>query len=153
MNKPIKERSFILYIILSVITFGIYHIVFWNKLSKDANVLCEGDGKKTMKYVFVWLLNIVTLGIFGLIWKFQLANRLQTNAPRYNLKFSEGGPIVLVYNLLLPIIGLFITSLVMVKNFNKLAKEYNDYNGLVDPDADKRVTLFDDEEEDAEVEA
>lgn len=150
MNKPIKERSFILYIILSVITFGIYHIVFWNKLSKDVNVLCDGDGKKTMKYGFVFLLNIVTVGIFGLIWKFKLANRLQTNAPRYNLKFSESGALVLVYNLILPLIGLFITSLVMVKNFNKLAKEYNDYNGLVDPDADKRVTLFDDEEEEVE---
>ncbi len=147
MNKPVNERNFITYVILSILTFGIYSIVFWTKLSNDVNVVCEGDGKKTMKYVFVWLLNFVTVGIFGLIWKFKLANRLQANAPRYGLKFSEGGPIVLVYNLILPLIGLFIAQIVTVKNFNKLAKAYNDYNGLVDPDADKRAGLFADEEE------
>ena len=100
-----------------------------------------------MKYVFVWLLNIVTLGIFGLIWKFMLANRLQANAPRYSLKFSEGGALVLVYNLILPLIGLAIAQIVLIKNFNNLAKAYNEYNGLVDPDADKRVGFFADEEE------
>ncbi len=147
MNKPIKERSALLYFVLSFFTFGIYHIVFMTKLSKDVNILCEGDGKKTMKYVFVWLLNFVTLGIFGLIWKFRLANRLQANAPRYSLKFSEGGALVLVYNLLLPLIGLVISQIVLIKNFNNLAKAYNEYNGLVDPDADKRVGFFTDEEE------
>ncbi|MBO5897073.1 MAG: DUF4234 domain-containing protein [Clostridia bacterium] len=147
MNKPIKERSFALYIVLSAITFGIYHIVFWNKLSKDVNVLCDGDGKKTMKYGFVFLLNIVTVGIFGLIWRFKLAKRFQANAPRYGLKFGESGANVLVCSLFLPIVGLFITALVMVSNFNKLAKEYNDYNSLVDPDADKNVDVFADEEE------
>ena len=147
MNKPIKERSALLYFVLSFLTFGIYHIVFMTKLSKDVNVLCEGDGKKTMKYVFVWLLNIVTFGIFGLIWKFMLANRLQANAPRYSLKFSEGGALVLVYNLILPLIGLAIAQIVLIKNFNNLAKAYNEYNGLVDPDANKRVGFFADEEE------
>ena len=44
MNKPIKERSALLYFVLSFLTFGIYHIVFMTKLSKDVNVLCEGDG-------------------------------------------------------------------------------------------------------------
>ncbi len=145
MNKPIKERSLAAYIFLSVITFGIYHIVFWNKLSKDVNLLCEGDGKKTMKYGFVFLLNIVTVGIFGLVWKAKLANRFQTNAPRYGLKFSESAANVTVLNVLFPVFGLLITSVVMINNFNKLAKEYNEYNELVDPNSDKG--LFADEDE------
>ena len=49
MVSAIKERSMFTYIVLSVLTLGIYHIVFWTKLSKDVNALCEGDGKKTMK--------------------------------------------------------------------------------------------------------
>lgn len=148
MNKSIKERSFARYIFFSVITLGIYHIIFWNKLSKDVNLLCEGDGKKTMKYGFVFLLNIVTVGIFGLVWKAMLTKRFQTNAPRYGLKFSESAANVTVLNVLFPVFGLIVTSLVTVKNFNKLAKEYNDYNALVDPDADKMSTLFVDEDED-----
>ena len=94
MTYKIEERSFLAYLILSVVTFGIYPIVFWHKLSKEVNVLCEGDGKKTMKYVFVWLLNIITLGIFGLVWKCKLTNRLRENASRYGLKFSESGALV-----------------------------------------------------------
>lgn len=152
MNKPIKERSFASYIFFSAITLGIYHIVFWHKLSKDANVLCEGDGKKTMKYGFVFLLNIVTVGIFGLVWRAKLTKRFQTNAPRYGLKFGESAANVTVLNVLFPVIGLIATSLVTFRNFNKLAKEYNDYNALVDPDADKNSALFVDEDEE-EVEA
>ncbi len=147
MNKPIKERSFASYIFFSAITLGIYHIVFWHKLSKDANVLCEGDGKKTMKYGFVFLLNIVTVGIFGLVWRAKLTKRFQTNAPRYGLKFGESAANVTVLNVLFPVFGLIATSLVTFRNFNKLAKEYNDYNALVDPDADKNSALFVDEEE------
>ncbi len=152
MNKPIKERSFASYIFFSAITLGIYHIVFWHKLSKDANVLCEGDGKKTMKYGFVFLLNIVTVGIFGLVWRAKLTKRFQTNAPRYGLKFGESAANVTVLNVLFPVFGLIATSLVTFRNFNKLAKEYNDYNALVDPDADKNSALFVDEDEE-EVEA
>ena len=131
MVSAIKERGMITYILLSVLTLGIYHIVFWTKLSKDVNALCEGDGKKTMKYVFCFLLNIVTVGIFGFIWKYKLAKRLQENAARYDLKFSESGALVVV----LAIVFAFfpVSQFVLVKNFNKMAVAYNEYNGLEAP--------------------
>lgn len=131
MVSAIKERGMITYILLSVLTLGIYHIVFWTKLSKDVNALCEGDGKKTMKYVFCFLLNIVTVGIFGFIWKYKLAKRLQENAARYDLKFSESGALVVV----LAIVFAFfpVSQCVLVKNFNKMAVAYNEYNGLEAP--------------------
>ena len=140
MVSAIKERSMFTYIVLSVLTLGIYHIVFWTKLSKDVNALCEGDGKKTMKYVFCFLLNIVTVGIFGFIWKFKLAKRLQENAARYDLKFSEGGALVVV----LAIVFAFfpVAQFVLVKNFNRMAVAYNEYNGL-----ETQPTVFSDEVE------
>ncbi len=136
MVSAIKERSFFAYIVLALFTLFIYPIVFWTKLSKDVNALCEGDGKKTMKYVFVWLLNIVTLGIAGLVWKILLVKRLQANAARYNLRFSEGAGVATALSLLT---GPFIVQFVIIKNFNQLAKAYNEYNGLVDTSADDDV--------------
>ncbi len=131
MVSAIKERGMITYILLSVLTLGIYHIVFWTKLSKDVNALCEGDGKKTMKYVFCFLLNIVTVGIFGFVWKYKLAKRLQENAARYDLKFSESGALVVVLAI---VFALFpVSQFVLVKNFNKMAVAYNEYNGLEAP--------------------
>ncbi len=133
MVSAIKERSMFSYIILSILTLGIYHIVFWTKLSKDVNALCEGDGKKTMKYVFCFLLNIITVGIFGFVWKYKLAKRLQENAARYDLKFSESGALVVV----LAIVFAFfpVAQFVLVKNFNRMAVAYNEYNGLEAPES------------------
>lgn len=128
MVSAIKERGMVSYVILSVLTLGIYHIVFWTKLSKDVNALCEGDGKKTMKYVFCWLLNIVTLGIFSFVWKYKLAKRLQNNAARYDLRISESGALVVVLSIVFAFFP--VAQAVLVKNFNALAKAYNDYNGL-----------------------
>ncbi len=150
MTNAVKERSFLAYILLSILTFGIYPIVYWTKISNEVNVLCEGDGKKTMKYVFAWLLNIVTFGIFGIIWEYQLAKRLQENAARYNLNFSEGGATVAVLDtvgMLFFGLGRTIASFIMTKNFNKIVVAFNEYNGLEDVEAAEKANLFTDEEE------
>lgn len=144
--EKIKERSLVTYYLFSIITLGIYAIVFWHKLAKDVNLLCEGDGKKTMKYVPSLLLSIITGSIFGLVWKCKLANRLNENAERYGLKFSESGALVVIYS----IFGLVLGHFILIKNFNKMAKAYNDYNELIDPDADNKTFLFADDEEEVE---
>ena len=132
MSSCIKQRSFITLFILGILTLGIYPIVFWHKLSKEVNVLCEGDGKKTMKYVFVWLLNIVTL---------------KENASRYGLKFSESGALVVVLcTVFFPIGGLFIAHCIMIKNFNAMGAAFNEYNGLIDEKA--KNSVFADVDED-----
>ena len=136
--KNMKERSLVAYYLFSFLTLGIYALIFWGKYTKDVNDLCEGDGKKTMKFKYVVLLSIITVGIFGLVWRCKLANRLQENAERYDLKFSEGGALVVIFS----IFGLVLGDFILIKNFNKMAKAYNDYNGLADPDADKTTYFF-----------
>ncbi len=132
MSPALKERSFFSYVVLSILTLGIYSIVFWTKLSKEVNTLCEGDGRKTMKYVYCFLLNIVTVGIFGFVWKFKLQERLRANAARYDLRFSESGALVVVLALLT---GPFVSQYVIVKNLNKMIASFNEYNGL-EPEVD-----------------
>jgi hypothetical protein len=85
-----------------------------------------------MKYVFVWLLNMVTFGIAGIVWRAKLAQRLKENAARYNLKFSESAALVVVYDILVLFVGPFIARYVIVKNFNAMAVAFNEYNGLED---------------------
>ena len=50
MDARIPKKSVFKFFLLSIITLGIYAIVFWHKLGKNVNALCEGDGKRTMKY-------------------------------------------------------------------------------------------------------
>ena len=148
MKNQIPQRSIFAYYVFSVLTLGIYTLVFWHKLSKQVNVLCEGEGKKTMKYFPAWIISIFTLGIFGLVWKYKLAERLKDNAERYNLSFSESGAVVVVASTvgLVTIVGPAIARGLLIRNFNAIAGAYNEYNGLVDPDADKLVDIFGDTE-------
>jgi len=127
-NYSIKERSFFVYILLSIITCGIYGIVFWYQYVNDLNTICDGDGKETQNYVVVFLLTIVTCGIYNYIWLYGMGNRLQESAPRYGLTFSENGTSVLMWYLfgsLLCGIGPFIAMHILIKNMNVLAKRYN----------------------------
>ena len=133
MTGKIKERSVLSLLLFSVLTLGIYPIVFWNKVSKEVELLCEGDGKKTMKYVFVWLLNFITFGLAGVVWRAKLAQRLKENAARYDLRFSESGALTAFYEVVLFIaflIGPCITRFILIKNLNAMGAAFNEYNGL-----------------------
>ena len=123
----IKSRSLVVLILLSMVTFGIYGLYWIYKLAMDTNTICEGDGKKTGGLLKVLLLGLITFGIYDLIWVYMLGDRLQDNAPKYNLTFKESGGTILLWYILgsLIIIGPFIAMHIIIKNVNALADEYN----------------------------
>lgn len=126
----IKQRSLALYIVFSIITFGIYSIVFWWGYVKDINQVCYGDGKESPNYIVVWLLSIITCGIYGYVWYYKQGNRLQAIAPKYGLAFQENGTSVLLWMILgafLCGIGPFIAVHILIKNLNAIGQIYN-YN-------------------------
>ena len=127
----IRQRDFWIYLLLSIVTCGIYGIYFWYKYTEDVNTVCYGDGQETMNYILVVLLSLVTRGIFTFIWVYQLGNRLQANAPRYQLSFQENGTSALlwyIFGSLICGIGPYIAQYSLIKNMNALATAYNEYN-------------------------
>jgi hypothetical protein len=113
-------------------------------LGKNVNALCEGDGKKTMKYGFAFFLSVITVGIYGIIWKVKLAERLKVNAERYELMIPEGGTEVALFSTLGIIAlgaGIPISSFIIIKNYNMIAEAYNAYNELPEPE-DEYIDLF-----------
>ena len=64
------NRSLIKYILLSLITFGIYGLVVMSGISEDINTIASRyDNKKTMHYcLIVFLFSWLTLGIAVLVW-------------------------------------------------------------------------------------
>ncbi len=127
------NRSLLMYILLSIITCGIYSWYFIYKMAADVNVACNGDGKKTQGLVVFLLLTLVTCGIYGWFWYYALANRLQENAPRYGLTFSENGTTVLLWMLfgsLLCGIGSFVALHILITNTNAICNAYNRANNL-----------------------
>ncbi len=125
------DRSLLTYILLSIITCGIYNYYYVHRLSEDMNVACDGDGDNTPGVVSFILLSIVTCGIYSLIWYYKLGNRLQINARRYGMEFSENGTSILLWTFLgawLCGAGYFIAMNIIIKNMNLICKAYNDYN-------------------------
>lgn len=127
------NRSLLTYILLNIVTCGIYSYIFVYGMGQDANEVCNGDGQKTGGLVAFILLGMVTCGIYPLIWWYKLCNRMAANAPRYGLTFQENGTTFLLWQLfgaLLCGIGPFIAMHIAIKNMNALCAGYNQKNGL-----------------------
>ena len=125
-----EDRKLIVYILLTIITFGIYGIYFLYKLIKDVNIVCAGDGQQTPGLLKYFLLSLITFGIYGLYWMYCLGNRLAANAPRYKLSFQENGTTVLLWQIFgsfLFGIGGLVAMHIILKNTNALARSYNDW--------------------------
>ncbi len=126
------DRGLAMYILLSIVTCGIYSYFFLYQIAHDVNIACEGDGEKTAGLLEYILLSIVTCGIYSLIWEYKLGNRLASNAPRYGMNFQENGTTVLMWVLfgsMLCGIGPFVAMNILIKNSNKICSAYNQVHG------------------------
>lgn len=127
------DRGLLSYILLSLITCGIYSYYFIYKMAADVNVACEGDGQETAGLVAFILLSFITCGIYAWFWYYKLGNRLAANAPRYGLTFQENGTTVLLWLLFGSIlcgIGPFVAMYILIKNTNQICNAYNRSHNL-----------------------
>lgn len=127
------NRGLLSYILLTLVTCGIYSYYFVYKLAHDVNIACSGDGEETGGLLQYVLLSIVTCGLYSLYWEYKLGNRLATNAPRYGLTFQENGTTVLLWCLVGSVlcgIGPWVAMNILINNSNKICNAYNRYNNL-----------------------
>lgn len=127
------NRSLGVYILLSLITLGIYSWFFIYSIARDVNTACQNDGQKTGGLVKFVILSIVTCGIYPIIWEYNLGNRLAENSKRYGLNFQENGTTILMWHIfgaLLCGIGPFIAMNIIIKNTNRICDAYNRQNGF-----------------------
>ena len=112
------NRGLLKYVLLSLITFGIYGLVVMTHISMEIDTIASPrDHKNTMNYLLVFFfLGPITLGIYTLIWNHQLSNRIGDELKARNLgyEFDAGtfwgwgffgsliliGPFVFVHKLL-----------------------------------------------------
>lgn len=128
------DRGLLSYILLSLITCGIYGYYFIYKMAHDVNIACEGDGESTSGLVAFILLSFITCGIYAWFWYYKLGNRLAGNAPRYGIVITENGTTVLMWQIFGAFIcgiGPFIAMHILIKNSNKICNAYNRAHGLM----------------------
>ena len=127
-----EDRSLVTYIVLNIVTCGIYGYYFLYQMAEDANIICADDGKTTSGLVTFIVLSFVTCSLYALYWYYSLGNRLAENAPRYGLNFQENGTTILLWYVIGACvcgIGPFVAMYILMKNMNELAHAYNTQNG------------------------
>lgn len=123
------NRGLLKCILLSIVTFGIYPLVFMSSISTDVNVVCSRyDGKKTMHFCLLFFIVApITLGIAHFVWYHNISARIGAELARRGVAYSFGAGSFWLWNLLgsLIVIGPFVYLHKLAKAMNLLNADYN----------------------------
>ena len=128
-GRSIEEVSFGKLFGLSIITCGIYSLIYYAKRADDINYLTARYQKPLMNFWLVYLLlSGITCGILPLVWMHQFCNRIGEEANRRGINTGNfSASTFWIWCVLLSFIGvgpiIFIYKLTEVTN--ALARDYN----------------------------
>lgn len=123
------NRSLVKYILLSIVTLGIYSIVFFSGVSSDINVAASRyDGKKTMHYALLFFIFFpLTAGIALFVWMHKISNRIGAEANRRGLGVDFSATTFWLWYFLgsMIIVGPFIYMHKLSTVMNGISEHYN----------------------------
>ena len=129
MNPLQTNRSLTKYILLGLITLGIYDIVVITKISNDINTIASKyDGRHTMNFCLVFFLfSWLTFGIVPLVWYHRLSSRIGKEQTRRNLPVTMTAGTFWGWYFLgsLIIVGPFVYAYKLLHSMNALSEDYN----------------------------
>ena len=116
-NVPIQKREIVTALILSIVTCGIYGIIWFVKLTDDTNVV-SGDPNATSGGM-AFLLTLITCGIYGYYWAYKRGEILDNYNVSRGLPKSSNAVLYLV----LQLFGLGIVAYCLMQSeLNKIAQ-------------------------------
>ncbi len=111
----IEKRSIPLYIVLSIVTCGIFAIYWFICLTNDTNAVANDENGTSGGVAF--LLSLVTCGIYGLYWAWKQGDKIDYALNARGIPSSNSGVIYLI----LSIFGLGIIAYALMQdNLNKI---------------------------------
>lgn len=123
------NRSLLKFILLNIVTLGIYGIVILSGISTDINTIATRyDGKKTMHYCLIlFVFSGLTLGIAPLVWYHRLSARIGKELTRRGIAYSFGAGSFWGWGVLgsCIVVGPFIYQYKLLHAMNLLCGDYN----------------------------
>lgn len=123
------KRGLIKFILLSIITFGIYALVFYSKVSTDINLIASRyDGKRTMHFcLLAFIFTPLTCGIATIVWYHRISRRIGNELYRRGIGYEFGASTFWVWNVLgsFIFVGPFVYMHKLCKSMNLLCENYN----------------------------
>lgn len=132
MGQLKTNRGLIKFILLSVLTCGIYALVVMTRIGRDINTIAgKYDGKKTthfclMAFVFSWL----TGGIAPLVWFHKLSDRVGCELRRRGIDYPFGAGTFWLWGVvgMLFVIGPLVYLHKLFRAMNQISAHYNRNN-------------------------
>ncbi len=123
------DWSLLMYILLGMVTCGIYPIYVLTKMANDLDTIASPyDGKKTMNFLLMaFLLSPVTCCIYTFVWYHQFSERIGLELKRRGIAMDFGSKDYWLWNVLGSFIGIgpFIYMYKLCEAMNALAADYN----------------------------
>lgn len=111
MGTPgIQRKEIVTAILLSIITCGIYGIIWFISLTNDANT-ASGEPNQTSGGM-AFLFTILTCGIYSLYWAYQMGKKMEIAGRRTGRQINDNSILYLV----LSIFGLGIVNYCLIQN-------------------------------------
>ena len=115
MRAQIEERNIVVYLLLTLVTCGIFGIYWLIVMLKDIATTSGEDINPWM----VILLSIITCGIYGIYFSYQMGKYMVKAGEKYNIKIEDNS----ILYLILTIFGFGIVTYCLVQNdLNTIAK-------------------------------
>ncbi len=113
--SPIKERNIAVCVILTIVTCGIYGIV-WFVLMTDDMRYASGD--QTLSGGMAFVLTLVTCGIYGIYWAYKMGKASAMAKANRGMPAEDNSVLYLILQLL----GLGIVNYCLIQNdLNKMS--------------------------------
>ena len=133
MPQPVRQlttsRGLFVWIILSIITLGIYPIFALSNISSEINLIASArDGRNTLNGALMALIIApLTCGIASLVWFNNISDRIDNELSARNIDYSFSATTFWGWFFLgsLIIIGPFVFMHKFLKAMNKLNADYN----------------------------
>ncbi len=123
------NRGLLKFILLSIVTLGIYSIVFYSSISSDINLIAARyDGKKTMHYCLLFfLVGPITFGIAYIVWAHKISARIGNELKRRGISYSFSAGSYWLWNVLgsVIVVGPLVYLHKLAKAMNLLSESYN----------------------------
>ena len=119
-NVPkVTEKNIVVTILLSMVTCGIYGIIWYINMVNDLNTISD---EKSPSGGSVFLFTLITCGIYGIIWEYKAGQRLYATGKKYGKDTQDNSTLYLI----LAIFGLQIVNYCLIQSeLNRYAEGKN----------------------------
>lgn len=84
MKTLTENRGLLRYILLQILTLGIYGLYLIHQQAKETNIACATDCQQTRGLLGYLILQVLTLGIYGIVWHCSWISRCNNYLTRNN---------------------------------------------------------------------